>query len=294
MFRQIKLETPTLTPDLVSSFRSLPHVEGDRDQSSTQGQQRIAWLARLCQDGEFHSPDWAIAIWNGQQYRVNGGHSSAMLAAANGHFPCNLPVIMRWFRCDSYQDVVELFNHFDNRKSIRTSTDKANVHKSSHRELVRIAASYINRMLNGIQCFYADGATMRGDEDERTGLIHTETDFLAWAGRFVRTRFLGRSGAIACMYRTYHASPGLADQFWSMVFEESAPRPDHPTRVLAKFLRDLDVPPNKGKWDSRAIYAKCIHAWNAWQTGTMTTLSYYSHAPVPDLIVVTNGKSKSY
>ena len=116
-----------------------------------------------------------------------------MLADANSHFPRNLKVVLRWFRCDDYQDAVELFNHFDNRKSIRIGSDKAKVHKSIHQELARIAPSYINRLLNGIQCFYADGATTRGDEDERTSLIHTETNFLAWAGRFARSRYLGRS-----------------------------------------------------------------------------------------------------
>ncbi len=294
MFKQIKIETPILTPEFVAWFRGLPHLEGDRDQQSVQGQQRIAWLAQLNADGEFYSPDWALALWNGQTYRVNGGHSSAMLAAANGSFPRSLPVILRTFRCDSYQDVVELFNHFDNRKSIRTGSDKAKVHKSIHRELDRIAPSYINRMLNGIQCFHADGDTTRGDEDERTGLIHQETAFLAWAGRFVRKVHLGRSGVIACMYRGYYASPSLADEFWSMVLGESAPRPDHPTRVLAKFLRDLDLPANKGRWDSRAMYVKCIHAWNAWQTGAATALNYHAEADVPNLVIVTNGKSKTY
>ncbi len=294
MFKQIKIEMPVLTPDLVAWFRALPHVPGDRNQASVQGQQRVAWLTRLCKDGEFYSPDWSVAVWNGQQYRVNGGHSSAMLANANGSFPRNLPVILRIFRCESYPDVVALFNHFDNRKSNRTASDKANVHKSIHQELDRIAPSYINRMLNGIQCFYADGATTHGDEDTRTKLIHEETEFLAWAGRFARNRYLGRSGVIACMYRSYHASASLADEFWTMVLEESAPRPTHPTRVLAKFLHELDVPANKGKWDSRAVYVKCIHAWNAWQAGSTTALSYHHEAPVPDLVIVTNGKSKSY
>ena len=51
---------------------------------------------------------------------------------------------------------------------------------------------------------------------------------------------------------------------------------------------------NKGKWDSRAVYAKCIHAWNAWQTGTATALNYHPQADVPNLVIVTNGKSRSY
>lgn len=294
MFRQTKIELHVLNPDVVTWFRSLPSLEGDRDQTAVQGQQRIAWLTQLCKDGEFYSPDWSIATWNGQEYRVNGGHSSAMLAGANGSFPRNLPVIIRWFRCDAYLDVVELFNHFDNRKSNRTAADKAKVHKSIHQELSRVAPSYINRLLNGIQCYYANGESTRGDEDERTALIHTETDFLAWAGPFVRCRALGRSGVIACMYRSYYASPSLADSFWSMVFQESASTPDHPTRVLASFLNSLDAAPAKGKWDSRAIYVKCIHAWNAWQMGTGTTLNYHPQTGIPDLVVITNGRSKSY
>jgi len=295
MFKQTKIETPMLTPELVTWFRSLPNLEGDRDQTTTQGRQRIAWLARLCQDGEFYSPDWAVALWNGQQYRVNGGHSSAMLANADGSgFPRHLPVILRRFQCDSYRDVVELFNHFDNRKSIRTASDKSKVHKSVHQELSRIAPSYINRMLTGIQCFYADGCTTHGDEDERTKLIHQETDFLAWAGRFVRTRHLGRSGVIACMYRTFHADRELANTFWDTVLAENAPSPSHATRVLATFLRGLDVPPNKGRWDTRAVYIKCIHAWNAWQTDTATDLKYYPAAGVPNLLIRTGGRNDTF
>lgn len=294
MSRQTKIEIKPLRADLVQWFRSLPHLEGDRDQQSTIGKQRIAWFAKLCRDGEFYSPDWAIAICDGRQYRVNGGHSSLMLAAAGEHFPLGLPVVLRWFSCQSYADVLELFNHFDNRKSLRSTSDKTKVHKSIHADLTMVAPTYINRMLNGIQCFYNNGNSLRGDEDDRTRLIHGETAFLAWAAKYVRPRFMGRSGVIACMYRSYNADAKLAEQFWSMVHDESAPQPAHPTRVLAKFLQELDMPVCRNKWDSRAIYVKCLHAWNAWQSNDQTNLKYFPESDIPPLLINVSGRLRAF
>lgn len=293
MFKQIRTETKPLTPEYVAWFRKLPALPGDRDQESTQGKARIAWLADLCRRGQFHSPEWAIAMCNGTAYRVNGGHSSNMLSSANGHFPHNLPVFVRWFHCNTFQDVLDLFNQFDNRKSSRTTGDKTNVHKHAHPQLCSIPSSYLDRMIAGIRCCLNDGATVHTDDDDRTALLHGEVEFLSWCAKFSKCHQLRRAGVVACMYRSFYADCERADTFWTLVRDESSPSNQCPSRTLASFLKDLRLPENR-HWDNHAVYVKCIQAWNAWQRGETTMLRYVAEAPTPKLVVKTATGFKSF
>lgn len=295
-YKQVRIELLNLTEEFASRFSQLPHVEGDRDRDSWKGRERREWLNGLLEAGQFYSPDWAIAVCNGKKYRVNGGHSSMVLASANGHFPHGLAVILRTFHCDEYRDVVELFNHFDNRKSIRTITDKVTAHKAIHTELIDMAPTWVQKALSGIDNFRQMRLDMpRLQEDERTRIIHDETNFIAWSEQFAKHRHLSLAGAMACIFHTYNTDESLALDFWTQVAEESATTPEHPTRKLAKYLVACVGRDSKpAHHDTRAQYAKCVHAWNAWQASDSTELKYHPSKPLPDLLVMVDGKLRKF
>jgi hypothetical protein len=71
--------------------------------------------------GELISFQWATAKLDSKVYRVNGQHSSTMLARLNGNFRDNCVVHLDEFEVDSKDGLVNLFRQYDPRKSSRSS-----------------------------------------------------------------------------------------------------------------------------------------------------------------------------
>ena len=288
-----------LTRDLATTHSSLQHLRGDRDISAPQGRRRIEWLESKVANGQFFTPTWAIAAYRGEHWRVDGGHSSNMLANYNGVFPNDLYVLIRRFACDSMDDIADLFNQFDNSKSRRTLMDKAKAGASIHKNIMDIKGTWVNKSVAGIIFYLNSGNTIRVDEDDRVEFVHSDNDFIEWSHPLVKTKHLGTTGPVAAMYRGFLACPETAFRFWEMVRQESAPRPDHPTRKLASYLRECHVKDPKSInrkhfYSSRARYVKSIQAWNAWQRNESTVLRYVDHAPIPPMWIVDgSGNAKS-
>jgi len=288
MWKQMKIESPELTRPLLKWFRSLQSLIGDRDQNSWQGRKRKAWHRDLLRQGRFHSPEWAVARLNGELWRVNGGHTSGMLAELSEmEFPKNLRVIVKWFECETHNDLLTLFNEFDSRKSMRTAADKIKAHRQVHPGLEKVPPSVISRIIGGVVCYRNNGSSVKIDEDDRTAFLHHETDFIQWCAPFARKRHMAVVGVLACMYRSWWAHSEKAMAFWEAVRDKTAPTPSDPTRVLAEWLTNNTAPSVK-RPSMREFYVRCIHAWNASEKGMSTRLSYVQGAPVPKMWVKGN------
>lgn len=83
-------ETRLLTPELATEFATMKGTIGERPIR----QARIDMLKNKLADGLFFSPRWAVARIGNETVRVNGQHSSTMLAEANGSFPHGMSVII--------------------------------------------------------------------------------------------------------------------------------------------------------------------------------------------------------
>lgn len=282
MFELLSTKAVPLTRRFVAQFASLPTFLGDRSFETPQGRRRIAWLRRLLDEGKFFSPKWATATLGGMTYRVNGGHSSAMLLECdNGVFPAHLNAIVDEFKCETAEDLADLFDQFDPRKSIRTINDRITAHKSVHDELADIAPTPLAKGTAGIAAFYSGfGESERLEEDERIRLIHKHQEFLLWSCRYLGRRALTAVGAVSAMFATWHRDPEDAELFWDAVRDETEPA-GSPSRKVASFLKDRFLPHVQKKFDSRATYVKCIHGWNAYRTGQSTDLKYTRTAALP-------------
>ncbi len=281
MFRQVDCVVKPLTRDFAEEFSQLPVFGGDRDRESTAGRKRIAWLAEVLEDGHFFSPVWSTVSYNGRTYRIDGGHSSQMLAENPGAFPEGLPCVVRQFRCESEQDLADLFSQFDNRKSLRTRSDKTKAHTAVEAQLRDLPPTWVAICVDGIAAY---STQFRGgvDEDDRTGLVHYHQGFIAWAHPFVKSRRIKRVGVVAAMYATRRVNQEAATEFWTLVRDETHPEANNPTRKLAVFLRDSMLDNRTGRsWSQRAFYAKSIHAWNAWRTGVTTALKFHYTSDLP-------------
>lgn len=295
MYKHVTTEVVELDKDLAKSFAELPHFRGDRARETFQGKRRMEWLYALVMRGDFHTPKWATVLCNGVLYRVNGGHSSKMLADINSAFPEGMKAVIDRFECDSVDDMPDLFDQFDARQSSRTKADRVSAHKAIHEELEKISPTMASRLVHGIDLHLSGcGEERRCDDDERIRLLHAHADFIAWASPLLKLRHTNRVGVAAAAFALYSTTrdPKTLTAFFVMVRDEEHAESNHPTRRLARFLRSamghastvgrtLRAHTSGHKWSSRAFYVKTIHAWNAFRRGTTTMLQYREHAPLP-------------
>jgi hypothetical protein len=287
MFNQTGTDVVPLTREFAVMFSRLPSLHGDRNRDSITGKARIAWLARLLDDGLFYSPSWATAEVDGVTYRVNGGHSSQMLASRESDFPPGMTCIIQRFHCDDEADLANLFDQFDQRRSLRSISDKIKAHCGAASDLKDIPVSRVRYICAGIAYYMMnDGKESRLEEEERVRLIHEHEDYILFAHGFAVSRTMVNAGVQAAIYATWLRCSTSASDFWHLVQSENAPQARHSSRVLANFLRDGigKKKPGTGssKWTTRAFFCKSVYAWNAYRTGLLINkLRYFANVPWP-------------
>ena len=277
----LKTDIVPLTLELASAIADMPHFEGDRPWDSSEGRKRMNWLSRLVDEQKFYPPRWATAHFDGMTYRVNGGTSSHMLIE-RAEFPTKLQVIIDRFVCETLDDVADLFDQFDHRKSIRTAIQKVRAHKAVESNLTEVSPTSIGVCTRGISAALNDFD--RIDEDQRIQLIHRESRFIVWAHPFTLKKHLASSGPMAAIYLTHAKDPIYARGFWEEVGDGSNSDHTHPTRVLGDFLKEhYQVGAGNKKYTPREVCAKCIHAWNAARNGGKTALKMYNRDTLPTI-----------
>lgn len=273
-----------LTQELATEFATMETFAGERPRKP----KRLKFLNARLENNQFYSPRWAVAWLDGRKIRVNGQHSSIVLANANGRFPKNLQVIIDEFECDTDQDLAELFAQFDSRESGRSDGDMVGAHAKVHSEFTNVNNTYIDRLVRGI-AFHVTGGYADGHptSEERARLIHNNRDFVRQYWEMAKPRWIaGRLGAHAAMFASYTSNKSEAFTFWNLVATEAHPDPEHPTRKLRKWLDSIVVEGRSksgrtDEWTPRAVYVKCLRAWNAFRTGQPTDLRYHKKSPLP-------------
>jgi hypothetical protein len=119
MFRLSKSETKALTPDLAEKFKAMLPSPTEREFDPA----RAKMLREKAKAGQLIAFNWATAKFGDKEFRMNGQHSSAVLAELNGNFPQGLQVHLDTYQVDDRDGLALLFRQFDNRKSGRTPVD---------------------------------------------------------------------------------------------------------------------------------------------------------------------------
>ena len=295
MFKEIDSDTVPLTRDLADEFATMQRWSGERPLNL----RRVRALRKELEEGRFRSPEWAVGYLNGVKYRVNGQHSSVMLSEANGEFPASLKVKLSEYHCDTEQDLADLFQTFDQRFSARGKDDHVGAVMASIPEIAdsEIPRKTVSRIASAITA-HIRGIGAKTSPRESAGNLVEDPRFVLVAERLFRSgNKLYSLGVGAAMYGTWerlHQKRGSARpehvekhdkywfSFWDSVFEESNPDPSAPSRVLARYLRELRRGESRTS-DVRKIYVKCIHAWNAHRANKTTRLSYMERAGIPEI-----------
>lgn len=268
---------------LVSRFVSMRRFGGERKLDKT----RCSRLRELLEEGKFRTCSWAVVdcLEDGQQYRINGQHTSHVLNEFNGSLPAVFVTVER-YEADTLKDVADLFATFDPRWSTRTTSDTNRAQAAAIPELDGINSRAIDLAASGMAIHFGSGNRSRITQEQRSRNISLHSNFVLWLNNmeFVQSnqrRHMARSAVVGAMFATFQKSSEEATDFWMMVKNSSAPNADHPTRLLERYLMTA-----KGRTDDREIYAKCIHAWNYWRKGNkcMKIIKYHADAARPEAI----------
>lgn len=257
-----------LTRELATEFREMQPANRERRWRAS----RDAWIRGLISRNEFFAPKWAFAWLGDKKIRLNGQHSSTVLASLTDNFPTKLKVCIDEFSCDTERDVAILFEQFDAAESVRNRDEIIAAHAGAEHSLDGIKEQKIRRCVDGVA--WAIGLdAQRLNKYERASLTHTHQEFIVFASDFARDKHLSLVPVMSAIYRTYLICDATAHHFWSLVMNESHPSKDHPSRALSRWPREQRVADASKDQQARKSYTtvqvheRCIHQWNAFREG---------------------------
>ncbi len=272
MIKYVGTEIVPLTKHLAIDFATMPAWRGERPLS----ERRVTFLLRELESGCFYTPRWAVAKLGERTIRVNGQHSSTMLARLDP-FPVGKVTMIDTYAVDSEVDLGGLFTKFDNPESTRKTREQLGALLPE--ELADLSPSAAERIAAGM--YYGrtrfNAGAARGVH-VLGGAVQSSPPFALWAQDILKGRVVGRTAVIASALLMWEADPNDCQLFWRRVTDEGDVNPNNPTRTLARTLRD-----DRGRGsveEMKALCAKSVQAWNYWRRGQMIQkLSYRGNLP---------------
>lgn len=266
-FKLIGSEVKDLTPDLAISFSTLPASNTERELK----QKRIDYLRDRVLSGTAISFSWARATVadTGEVIRVNGHHSSSMLAVLDGNFPIGLKVHIDDYEVPNKESLALLFRQFDSRVSARSINDISGVYQGLQPALANVPKDAARAALDGAVWYlkkvvgeYVPTGDDRFDLFSRADMH----PFIQMVGGIYTAKTPEFSTPVlGAMYGSWDREPTVAADFWPEVAAQGAGNEaPHPTTVLDAWL--LDTHQKKvekpKEWE---VYRACVIAWNAYR-----------------------------
>lgn len=283
-----KPKTIKVTKEIAERFRTMdpPH---DRPLS----ERRLAIYERMLKSGCFRPVTWATCMCfeTGQEYRINGQHTSTLLASVEP-----LPefyAVVESYEADTLEDVAKLWATFDSRISTRTNSDINVSFAASIEELKHLPSRFISMMVTAASYDKWQDGYASIPAPERAELLLDNIEFCQWCESLIvgtgnSSRHIARGPVVAAMHATFTKSRRAATDFWTAVRDETGATPDLPDRKLAKWLNSFRVDSGQGataaksrRAKQREFYVKSLHSWNAWRKGQSTDMKYYPAAKIP-------------
>ena len=303
--------TVEVTRLLAQGHASLESVPGDRPLS----ERRLQVYRKILKEGSFRPVAWATALCleTGTTYRVNGKHTSTILAGCPDPFPSGFYAVYEEYECPTLADAAELYSTFDSATQSRTSRDIYLSFAGAIHDLRELPASCIVQAISGIALHDANGNMSKlaaTTPAERAEALFDHVEFVQWLHTVLsntlnplpashggcgltmgkgrskqnKAKHLSRAPVIAAMLATWKRDPMAAGTFWCAVRDETGAHPGTPDRKIARYLMQVCLDSgsaSKVKVDQRQMMVKCLHAWNAWRRGETTNLNYHADREVP-------------
>jgi len=251
---------------------------------------RIAKLKDKVLGGTALSFIWATAtvLATGEKFRVNGHHSSNMLASLDGAFPKGLKAHVDNYEVPELKDLALLFRQFDFRGSARSIGDIAGAYQMLVPELQDVPKPRARKAIEGANWYLKKivGSNVPRGDDLYDMFNQSEYhSFIHMVGRIYTPKTAEFTlPVIGAMYGTFDVSPDDAETFWHDVAHEGGGNEEkHPTTVLDAWL--LANAESKDKAPEMAVYRACVMAWNAYRKrASLDRISRYDPKKgIPDL-----------
>jgi hypothetical protein len=234
----------------------MPGLPGERELRAS----RLKFLHHHLKDGSFVGPNWALAVHetNGETFRINGQHSSSMLASLEPQdFPAGLNVTIDTYGfTDMDQDVAGLFNLFDHPRSARSDTDYMGISRARYPEFAGMDNGFLVKVASGIDInirlrFQNTAGPAKAEiyeeiqphrEHGNYFLTEEYRKFAVWLYQWRETThfaFIARNGVTSEILDDWREAQEFATEFWSYVFRENHPDPEHESRELVRELMEL-------------------------------------------------------
>lgn len=270
-FHLVDSSCEELTAEIAIKFRDMEPSPTERELDP----KRVHHLRNKLDNGLAVTFHWAVAIIAGREYRMNGQHSSTLLASLEDDFPSGLYVHIDRYEVNSVDGLALLFRQFDDRKSARGPSDIAGAYQGLHTEIRDLSRSKCKIALQGVAYHQKNviGSAMPSGDDlwkcfERSQYY----SFYRWVDSLLstKTRELKKVEVLAAMYATRDTNPEASDKFWELVAKGGPDDGDenHPATRLDQWLLDQKLVTDVAKKMKPAnFYQACVSCYNAYVEG---------------------------
>lgn len=275
-------ETMPLTKELTIAHRDMPASPTER----TFSESRAKKLRLVFEDGLLLPCTWAKAIWKGKHVRMNGQHSSHVLADLDP-FPDDTFVHMDVYEAQSEEGMAQLFRQFDARVSGRSATDCSHAYQGLFDEVAAVPETKALSAIKGINRYHklsGEGEHFSGDDIGKMFFNRSYDRFIGFIDELLsgKCKELTRDEILAAVYGTYQASETNAAEFWKDV--KTAHKDGHPSQVLDEILeKDAEQTDSKKKLKPVSRYAICVKAWNSFLADEACPSGGWKHPPTKAL-----------
>lgn len=276
-FSLVNSISKALDPEFVGEFQNMKPSPTERDLDP----KRVKHLKEKAEAGVLVTFNWARARLNGEWLRMNGQHSSAMLANLNGEFPNNLIVHLDEYEVDSPEGLALLFRQYDDRKSGRSPSDVSGAYQGLYEPLHDVPKDMAKIAIEGVVWYRRniEGMPVPSGDDQyhmfnEVGLY----TYVKWAAEVfgLKTPELKRVSILSSMYATFITNELEAKAFWYLVSRGGKEYEDaHPATTISQWLqkayaREFKKLPKPGEF-----YQACVYAWNAYREDkTITSIKF--------------------
>lgn len=275
----------TITPEQAEKYLLLNTFAGQRNIREN----HVLQLAQKMEDGRFHVGNIAFVHRDGETMLADGQHQLTACPLAKKPFKA---VQQDYYLNgeDDAQSMARVFSQF-NVDSARTRAEIAWIFgcqlgwESWPRRVVSLLSSALAALQTG--AFLASASMM--SKDDAAALLAQNTKVCEWVHEMGigENRHLRRMATVAAMIATFRKSQKAATEFWSAVRDGDGLARNDPRFVLREYLKDASLqgglknPVQRQISDGRAMFSKCVHAWNAWREDRTTPLKYFPKAEIP-------------
>jgi len=265
-FELVSSTSAPMTKELAEKFRDMKPSPTERELDP----KRVAHLRKKAEQNRLVTFHWAVANIDGEDYRMNGQHSSVMLAELNGDFPDDLYAHVDVYKVSKEIGLPLLFRQFDDRKSSRGPADIAGAYQGLYRELDAVPRKVGAMAIKGIAWhqFTVEGMKDVPKGDDVWTMFDRAKDytFMHWLGELFseKTPELKRPEIVAAMYSGWISNEIHTKGFWGLVARGGDHEADHPaTRLDEWLIAAKQITDAAKKFRAANYYQACITCYNA-------------------------------